>query len=146
MSDRYFVDTNILLYAHDTTAGAKHLRAKALLQHLWQSQQGLLSTQVLQEFCANIRKKCDAPISLHEVQAIVQDYLTWEVVTNAPQAISRALDFEARYRISFWDALILRSAEEGGASIVYSEDLTSGQRYGSVQVINPLTDSFAIPS
>jgi len=146
MSDRYFVDTNILLYAHDRGAGTKHSRAKALVQQLWHSQCGVLSTQVLQEFCANVRKKIGAALPLNEVRAIVQDYLTWEIVVNAPQSIPRALDFESRYHISFWDALILQAAEEAGALTVYSEDLSSGQHYGSIQVMNPLTDSFVIPS
>jgi predicted nucleic acid-binding protein len=67
-------------------------------------------------------------------------------VVNTPESILRALDLEKRFRISFWDALILQAAEEGGASTVYSEDLGCGQHYGTVQVINPLADSFVIPS
>jgi predicted nucleic acid-binding protein len=146
MSDRYFVDTNILIYAHDLGAGAKHDRAKSLVRHLWHSQQGVLSTQVLQEFCANARKKLKAILTTDELNAIVEDYLNWKIVVNSPRAILKVLELEMRYQISFWDALILHAAERSGASILYSEDLNAGQFYGSVQVINPLADSFVLPS
>lgn len=146
MSDRYFVDTNILLYAHDRLAGVKYTRAKRLIEHLWHSQQGVLSTQVLQEFCANARKKLTHAISADELKAIVEDYLNWNVVVNSPRSILKVLELEDRYRISFWDALILQAAEEAGASMLYSEELNNGEYYGSVQVINPLTDSFHLPS
>ncbi len=144
MNDKCFVDTNILLYAHDHTAGAKHARAKALVKELWLSQRGVLSRQVLQEFCANVRKKTSAPLPMEELRALVADYLTWEVVQNLPESIPKALDLEIRFRISFWDALIIHAAQEAGAAILYSEDLSSGQHYGPVQVINPLTDSFRV--
>ena len=56
MSDKYFVDTNILMYAHDTSAGAKHERAKALVEELWRDRTGVVSTQVLQELSVNLRR------------------------------------------------------------------------------------------
>jgi len=146
MSDKCFVDTNILLYAHDRSAGIKHTRAKALLKELWDSQRGVVSTQVLQEFCANVRKKTGASLPLAEVRALLEDYLEWEIVLNLPRSIPKALDLEMSYRISFWDALIFHAAQESGASILYSEDLNPGQQYGSIQVINPLTDSSGVPS
>jgi predicted nucleic acid-binding protein len=138
MSDKYFVDTNILVYAHDRSAGAKHQRAKALVERLWNSGEGALSTQVLQELCINLRRKAARPLSVDEVRLLIRDYSTWEVVASSPTAILKALDIEMRYKISFWDALIVQAAEDVGASILYSEDLAAGQRYGAVQVINPL--------
>jgi predicted nucleic acid-binding protein len=137
MNDRFFVDTNILVYAHDRSAGLKHRRASLLLEQLWQSGAGVISTQVLQEFCVSLRRKSQRPLSLEELRDIVQDYLKWEVVVNGPEAIVGALEFEARYRISFWDALILQAAETAGATVLYSEDLASGQSYRAVQVIDP---------
>jgi predicted nucleic acid-binding protein len=138
MSDKYFVDTNILVYAHDRSAGAKHQRAKALVERLWNSGEGALSTQVLQELCINLRRKAARPLSVDEVRLLIRDYSTWEVVASSPTAILKALDIEMRYKISFWDALIVQAAEDVGASILYSEDLAAGQRYGAVQVVNPL--------
>ncbi len=140
MSDKYFVDTNILVYAHDRSAGEKHHRARALVEQLWHSGEGVLSTQVLQELCVNLRRKSNRPLSSDEMIRLIEDYLSWEVVVNSPDSAVQALQLEARYKVSFWDALILNAAETAGAAVLYSEDLAAGQRYGSTRVINPLTD------
>ena len=141
MSDKCFVDTNILAYAHDRSAGLKHKRAQLLIVDLWNSGRGVLSTQVLQELCINVRRKTSRPLSVEETRRLVQDYLSWEIVVNTPASIIQALDIEVRHKISFWDALILQAAESSGVAILYSEDLATGQRYGSIRVVNPLTES-----
>jgi predicted nucleic acid-binding protein len=141
MSDKYFVDTNILMYAHDTSAGAKHERAKAIVEELWRHRTGVVSTQVLQELAVNLRRKAGRPLDGKAVREIVTDYLTWQVVVNSGESILDALDLEARHRISFWDALVIRAAEASGAEVLYSEDLSDGQAYGSVRVVNPLRPS-----
>ena len=138
MSDKYFVDTNILMYAHDTSAGAKHERAKALVEDLWRQRSGVVSTQVLQELCVNIRRKAGRPVDLRTAREIVADYLSWRVVTNTGESILEALQLEERYQISFWDALIVQAAEASGAAVLYSEDLSDGQTYRGVRVVNPL--------
>lgn len=137
MSDRYFVDTNILMYAHDTAAGDKHARAKALVEDLWQNRTGVVSTQVLQELAVNLRRKARKPLDAKATREVVSDYLAWQVVVNGGDSILEALEMEARYRISFWDALIIQAAQTAGADVLYSEDLSDGQRYGSVKVENP---------
>jgi predicted nucleic acid-binding protein len=137
MSDRYFVDTNILVYAHDVAAGAKHERAKALLEELWRNRSGVVSTQVLQELCVNLRRKAGKPIGLKTTREIIADYLVWNVVTNTGESILGAMELEERYRISFWDALVLQAAEASGAELLYSEDLSHDQVYGGVRVVNP---------
>src|SRR4051794_23409019 len=141
MSDRYFVDTNILMYAHDTAAGDKHARAKALVEDLWQNRSGVVSTQVLQELAVNLRRKTKKPLDAKATREVVSDYLTWQVVVNGGDAILEALDLEARYQISFWDALVVQAAQASGAATLYSEDLSDGQTYGSVKVVNPLRAS-----
>jgi predicted nucleic acid-binding protein len=141
MSDKYFVDTNILMYAHDTSAGAKHERAKAIVEELWRHRTGVVSTQVLQELAINLRRKAGRPLDGKAVREIVADYLTWQVVVNNGESILDALDLEARHRISFWDALVIRAAEASGAEVLYSEDLSDGQAFGSVRVVNPLRPS-----
>jgi len=138
MSDKHFVDTNILMYAHDTSAGVKHERAKALVEELWRDRTGVVSTQVLQELSVNLRRKAGRPIDVKATREIVADYLTWQVVVNGGESILEALDLEARFQVSFWDALVLQAAHAAGVDIVYSEDLSHEQRYGSVRVINPL--------
>jgi predicted nucleic acid-binding protein len=140
MPDKYFVDTNILIYAHDRSAGLKHDRARQLVERLWISGQGVLSTQVLQELCINLRRKIARPLPVEEVRQLVQDYLSWEIVVNTPGSVLQALEIEVRYKTSFWDALVLQAAESSGAAVLYSEDLAGGQKYGPIHVINPLID------
>jgi predicted nucleic acid-binding protein len=139
MSDRYFVDTNILMYAHDTAAGKKHARARSLVEDLWERRSGVVSTQVLQELAVNLRRKAKKPLDAKATRDVVSDYLAWHVVVNGGDSILEALDLEARYQISFWDALVIQAAQVAGAEILYSEDLSDGQRYGTVRVKNPLS-------
>ena len=138
MAQKYFVDTNILIYAHDRSAGVKHDRARRTVEQLWNSGGGVLSTQVLQELCINLRRKVAKPLPVDEVRQLIEDYLSWEVVVNTPESVLQALEIEVRHKISFWDALVLQAAESAGAEVLYSEDLTSGHHYGTIQVVNPL--------
>jgi predicted nucleic acid-binding protein len=123
---------------HDTSAGAKHERAKALVEELWRDRTGVVNTQVLQELSVNLRRKAGRPLDAKATREIVADYLTWHVVVNGGESILDALDLETRYQISFWDALVVHAAHASGAEVLYSEDLSDGQTYGSVRVINPL--------
>jgi predicted nucleic acid-binding protein len=140
MPDKYFVDTNILIYAHDRTTGVKHERARELIEKLWASGQGVLSTQVLQELCVSLRRKVARPLGVEEIRRLVNDYMSWEVVVNSAEAVIQALEIEIRYKTSFWDALILQAAEQSGAAILYSEDLAARQSCGTVRVVNPLVE------
>ncbi len=81
------------------------------------------------------------PLSTDETRKVIETFLSWEVVVNTPMSVLRALHLESRYQISFWDALIIQAAESSGAAILYSEDLASGQNYGSIRVVNPFTAS-----
>ncbi len=138
MAEKYFVDTNVLIYAHDRSTGFKHERARQLIEGLWMSGQGVLSTQVLQELCVNLRRKVARPLPVDEIRLLIRDYMSWEIVINTPEAVLQALEIEVRYKASFWDALILQAAEQAGATILYSEDLAAKQKYGTVRVVNPL--------
>jgi predicted nucleic acid-binding protein len=93
---------------------------------------------VLQELCINLRRKVAVPLALEEIRQLIRDYSSWEVVANTPEAVIQALEIEVRYKTSFWDALILQAAEQSGSAILYSEDLSAGQSYGDVRVVNPL--------
>jgi predicted nucleic acid-binding protein len=138
VADKFFVDTNILIYAHDRSTGVKHERARKLIENLWSSGGGVLSTQVLQELCVNLRRKLARPLPPEDVRLLIRDYSSWEVVINTPESIIQALEIEGRYKTSFWDALILQAAEQSGASVLYSEDLATGQQYSAIKVVNPL--------
>ncbi len=137
MPNRSFVDTNVLVYAHDRGAGERHARAKELLARLWRGRVGVISTQVLQELYVNVRRKAKNPIAPEEARRLVEDYGRWELVTNSAATILGALDVEQRYSVSFWDALIIQAAKEAGVERLYSEDLSHGQIYDGVQVVNP---------
>jgi predicted nucleic acid-binding protein len=139
MNDKVFVDTNILVYAHDLVSGIKNERARALIENLWSTGGGVLSTQVLQELCVNLRRKALKPLTLEETRSLIQDYSDWEIVVNTHSSVIEALTIETRFQISFWDALIVHAAERAGAAILYSEDFSDGQTYGSVRVVNPLS-------
>jgi predicted nucleic acid-binding protein len=132
-----FVDTNILVYAYDRGAGAKHDRAAELVEALWQDGNGLVSTQVLQEFYVNVRRKAKRPISPDEARSLISDYLAWEPIVNDGALILDAVDAEVRYQLSFWDALIVAAAEKGAADVILSEDFSDGQRFGAVEIRNP---------
>jgi predicted nucleic acid-binding protein len=138
MSDKYFVDTNILMYAHDAAAGAKRERARALVEDLWRERSGVVSTQVLQALCVNLRRKAGRPLDRKATREIVVDYMSWHVVVNGGESILESLDLEEQYQISFWDALVVQAAQASGAAVLYSEDLSDGQMYGGVRVVNPL--------
>src|SRR5687768_10864620 len=99
MSDRYFVDTNILMYAHDSAAGEKHARAKALVEVLWENRSGAVSTQVLQELAVNLRRKAKKPLDAKATRDVISDYLAWHVVVNGGDSILEALELETRYQL-----------------------------------------------
>ena len=84
------------------------------------------------------RRRVAHPLPRGEIAKLIEDYLSWEIVINSPQSIIAALGIEMRYKVSYWDALILHAAESCGAAVLYSEDLSHGQRYGAVEVVNPL--------
>ena len=137
MTARTFVDTNILVYAHDRAAETKQEIAQQRLEELWTAGCGVVSTQVLQELYAILTRKVAAPLPVAEARQLINDYLVWECIENGQDAIVGAFDYESRYRISFWDSLIVHAANVAQAEILLSEDLNSGQRYGSVLVENP---------
>ena len=137
MADVAFVDTNVLVYAHDASEAARQPTAQAVLAELWRTGLGALSTQVLQELYVSLRK-ARKPMPAAEARQVVADYLRWEVVVNNGDSVVEAAELETRYRISFWDALIVQAASTSGVEILYSEDLSAGQAYGSVRVVNPL--------
>jgi predicted nucleic acid-binding protein len=132
-----FVDTNILIYAHDNSAGQKHSRAKQLMRDLWQSGEGCLSVQVLQEFYVNVTQKVAKPLPTEAAAQIIADLSVWEVHCPRMEDVLDAIRLQKRYRISFWDAMILASALQLGCQVVWSEDLNPGQVYDQMEVQSP---------
>lgn len=134
-----FCDTNVLVYAYDATAGSKREEAGVLLARLWGSGSGVVSLQVLQELFVALTRKIPQPLPALDARSIVADMTAWRVVEPRSQDILAAIDSAARWRISFWDAMILTAASRAGAQTVWSEDLNAGQAYDSVTVRNPFS-------
>jgi predicted nucleic acid-binding protein len=134
---RIFVDTNVLVYAHDADAGDRHVTAKALLAELWDSRSGSLSTQVLQEFYAVVTRRFKPAMPRAKARAIVAAYGEWCAVATEPQLIVTASRLEEEHTLAFWDALIVQAAIQAGSERLVSEDLQDGRRFGALAVENP---------
>jgi predicted nucleic acid-binding protein len=132
-----FIDTNILLYAHDLSAGGKNKIARKLVEELWQSEQGCLSLQVLQEFYVNVTQKIPKPLERDAARQIVSDLAHWRIHIPDVEDLLQAIDLQIKHSLSFWDAMIVRSAVRMGCKELVSEDLNHGQSFGTVLVINP---------
>ena len=139
-----FFDTNVLLYMYGGDPD-KRVRAKQLFRQCAEGSRLLLSTQVVQEFYAAGSRKLGVPKpELREAAAALLDL---PLVILGPSHIRSAMENEEQYKISFWDALILTAAQSGGAEVLYTEDLSDGQQYGTVLVLNPfLADHPAVVS
>jgi predicted nucleic acid-binding protein len=139
MSDKTFVDTNVLIYAHDVDAKAKHQLAKNVLRELWSQRSGVLSMQVLQEFYVNVTRKIASPLPKADARRVVNSYSIWCVETT-PTEIAAAFRIEDESRIGFWDALIVASAAKAGTVRILSEDLNAGQIIAGIRIENPFAE------
>jgi predicted nucleic acid-binding protein len=136
MNVKTFVDTNILIYAHDLDAKEKHLAAREVLDELWANRTGVISTQVLQEFYVTVTQKLAKPLSKKVARTIVNTYVIW-CVDITPAEIAAAFRIEDEARIGFWDALICATAMKCGAERILSEDLNAGKRITGIRIENP---------
>ena len=137
MDERTFVDTNVLLYAHDGSETEKQPIARALLKRLWAARTGVVSTQVLQEFYVVATRKFDPPIARAEARELVALYAAWPVIQVDVELILDAAALEERETLSFWDALIVEAARRAGAVQLLSEDLQGGRRIAGIVLENP---------
>ena len=132
-----FVDTNVLVYAHDRSESRRQAVAQALLGALWRNRTGILSTQVLQEFYVVVTRKSDPPMRRVAAREIVALYGEWPIVQLDVALILAASQLEERHGLSFWDALIVEAARCSGATVLLTEDLQSGREIGGVRIENP---------
>jgi len=137
MNGRVFVDTNILIYAHDNEAGLKQERASQILGELWQAKKGVMSTQVLQEFYVNVTRKIPTPLKRATARDIIRQYSAWPIVEPDVDMIIFASEMEERHTLSFWDALIIAAACRIGAEKIITEDLNHGQNIDGMTIENP---------
>ena len=136
-----FVDTNILVYAHDASETARQPAAQAVLAELWRTRTGTLSTQVLQEFYVVATRKYDPPMPRREARDLVDAYSQWQLVQIDVPLIVAASQLEERHSLSFWDALIVEAARRSGATRLVTEDLQTGRRIAGVLIDNPFLSS-----
>jgi predicted nucleic acid-binding protein len=133
--DRFFVDTNVLLYSLDRAAPAKRDAAKRWLAMLWENGSGCISWQVLHEFYLNATRKPGA--SNQRARSIVEVFALWQPIDSSLGLIQRAWYWTDKAQVSYWDALIVSAAERGGCAWLLSEDLQDGRRLGGVTIVNP---------
>jgi predicted nucleic acid-binding protein len=141
MSDVAFVDTNILVYAHDRDAGPKRDRSARLLEELWESGNGRLSVQVLQEFYVSVTRKLATPVARSLAREVISSYGAWVREVTTPEIVLRAVEISDLAQLSFWDALVVSSAEQAGATLLYSEDFQAGRMIAGIRIVNPLVDA-----
>lgn len=137
MTVKAFVDSNVLIYAHNADAGEKHRVASTLLRELWETRDGCLSTQVLQEFYVNVTRKIRRPLHRARAREVVRTYALWVEEPITPATVVRASELEELVQLSFWDGLIVAAAEAHRAKELLSEDLQHGQVIAGVRVRNP---------
>ena len=137
MSDKIFVDTNILVYAHDLAAGDRHNQASTIIEDLWDTNAGVISTQVLQEFYVTVTRKIVKPLDRLRAREIIRNYLVWPVHLNDAETVLLASEIEARNNLSFWDALIVAAAQLLHVDKIFTEDMNHGQRIEGILIVNP---------
>ncbi|MCF7915862.1 MAG: PIN domain-containing protein [Spirochaetaceae bacterium] len=134
---KFFIDTNVLIYANDRRDPGKQKKAIRLLSHLMKTGEGVISTQVLQEY-ANV-----ALTKLGQREEVVLRQLhlleKMEVVRQSTSMIRRAVEIKKMYHINFWDAFIVSNAESAQCDLIYSEDLNTGQFFSGIRIENPFT-------
>lgn len=136
--EKTFIDTNILIYAHDADQEQKHMVARRLLKQLLTSRMGVPSPQVLQEFYVNVARKIAKPLSKREARGIVEDFSVLCIDMTSAEVAS-AFRIEDKAKVSFWDALICAAALKSGAKVILSEELNAGQHIEGMRIENPFS-------
>jgi predicted nucleic acid-binding protein len=135
ITTRSFIDTNVLVYAEACDEPVKQRAALALLKQLYDGAWGVLSTQVLQEYCNVALKKLKLPAQ--HIRAQLDLYEQFEIIQVTPAIIRAGLDLHQTRSVGFYDALIVSSAHVAGCSVLFSEDLNTGESMAGVRIINP---------
>ena len=130
-----FFDTNILVYCTDTTAPEKQAIARALISQAGASGDAMVSTQVLIELFNVLTRKQLMP-SAH-AKVLVTAYTGWAVVPSDVSLVTAAIEKSIQHQLSIWDSMVIEAALRGGAQTLLTEDMSNGQRFGSLTVVNP---------
>jgi predicted nucleic acid-binding protein len=139
----FLVDTNLLVYAYDSTEGEKRRRAIGVLRTLGSSTQGSLSTQILGEFFNTVTRSIPVPLSADDAERSVAEYVaSWLVHAITPAVVLEAIRGAQRFHLAYWDALIWATAKLNQIPAVLSEDFQDGAILENVRFINPLSSEF----
>lgn len=130
-----FVDTNVILYACDADAAQRHELSVALLARLVSERVGVLSVQVLVEFYSNATR--NFRMTSQEAEDVLDDFADWRLHRPDFSSVISAGHLHRRYKLAWYDAMILNSALETGCSVLWTEDFSDGQRFGDLVVRNP---------
>jgi predicted nucleic acid-binding protein len=139
MTAEAFLDTNILVYAYDSSEPRKQAVAQELLTCGLEQESAVLSAQVLGEFFVVITRKVAVPMTPQEARSLVDLFCALPVVDTDISLVRRAIDTRQTYQLSYWDGLIIAAAERAGCRRILSEDLNSGQEYHGIRVDNPFS-------
>ena len=137
MSDRVFLDSNVLVYLFDADTPDKQSRSRALLDNLAQDSFLVVSTQVLQEFYVSVTRKLKRPLAPEEAAEATRSLAVYSVVQVDVPLIFRAIELSQRETVSFWDALIIRAGMESACKRLLSEDLQHGRIFDDTRIENP---------
>ena len=135
MNGREFLDTNVLIYAHDARDPRKRARARELIRRLIRERRGVLSLQVLQEFFATATRKLG--MSSEDARSRILEYSRFDVVTLGAADLIGAIDLRRLHHLSIWDALVVRAALNGACTTLNTEDMQSGYVVDSLTLRNP---------
>lgn len=139
MTALHFVDANVFLYASDDHDPAKRARARAWLDRLWLEASGRTSVQVLSEYYVNLKKISGPRIPVEEAWARVVKYFAWKPQPVEETLFRQAREVEQRWRISWWDSMVVAAAQMQFCPLLLTEDLQDGMKFGSVTVRSPFT-------
>jgi predicted nucleic acid-binding protein len=137
MTGKVFVDSNVLIYAHDADAPDKQQRAAKRLGDLWGSGLGRLSTQVLQEFYVNVTQKIERPLARGAAREVIRSYALWVESMITPSTVVRASEISEAWKLAFWDGMIFAAAEQDRVEQLLSEDFTHGRVIAGIRIVNP---------
>ena len=137
MSDKHFLDTNILVYAYDSSDPEKQARAQTLLTQGIEQEDAVLSAQVLGEFFVVVTRRIKEPLSAEQAEQVIDLLSILPVVEVDVKLVKRAIILHKESQASYWDSLIVSAAERAGCTKILSEDLNAGQAYFDMKVEDP---------
>jgi predicted nucleic acid-binding protein len=137
MTDRFFIDTNLLVYSRDASEPEKQQKAMKWMACLWHDKSGRLSYQVLQEFYVTVTHKLDPGLPVEIARMDVRSLVSWQPLSSSASVLERAWGIQDRYGLSWWDSLIVSAAQTAECRYLLTEDLQENQMLGEVKVVNP---------